>query len=174
MFQNTFSLLKNNVAVVRNFSLLSGLRLVQIVAGLASTSFLVRAVSQEQFGFYQFVLTAASSLAIFSLPEMNNAVMQSLTLGFGGTYRAAVKTVLLCSLAASLVMVAMAAWYFNQRLGVLGFALFVAAVFFPFSNALILWKGRCVAQGRFADLVRLDGLNSILTSLGIIAVVTIF
>jgi O-antigen/teichoic acid export membrane protein len=43
----------------------------------------------------------------------------------------------------------------------------------PFNYGLILWKGRCVAEGRFAELVRLEGLSSIFTSLGIIAAVSI-
>ena len=172
MIQNTFVLLKNNIAIVRDFTLLSGLRVVQLAAGFASTFFVVRAISQEQFGYYQFVLSAAASLSVFALPEMNNAIMQSWTRGFQGTYRKAAKIVLFCCLAASIILIGMSVWFFNKQLSVLGFALLIAAIFFPFSSGLILWKGRCMALGRFGDLVRLDGLNSVVTSLGIIASVT--
>lgn len=169
MIKDHLTLIKNNKIILWAASLIFGLRMLQMGLGFAATYFLVRAISVEQYGQYNFVIGAVGLLSIFSLTEMNNAVMQSIARGFYGTYRIALLKSLLFSLIGVFTLWGLAAYYFfaNQN-SELAAALALSGVIFPFLKAMTQWKSLRMAEHRFKELTRIEGFNSALTSIAII------
>ena len=80
------SLLSGSYSLIaKNAGLLIGLQAVQRLLGLVTTYFVVRVLSQDGFGSYQYVLSVIGVVSIFGMPGINNAVMQSVARGYRGT-----------------------------------------------------------------------------------------
>jgi O-antigen/teichoic acid export membrane protein len=66
------------------------LRMIEKVSGLVLVIFLFRLLDKSQVMEYTYIQTIAAVCAIFSIPELENAVSQSVARGYPGTYRRAV------------------------------------------------------------------------------------
>ena len=161
-----------NTRVIKGIGYLSFIRVVQIGLGLVTTYFLARALSVEQYGEYQFVLNIISILTVFTFTELNNTLMQSTARGFKGSYRKIFPYPLIGSLAGSFALVLFALWYGVQKDHTDLMACFlIAAVFFPFMQGLILWRGLKIGEQKFGHFSFLEFINLCMTQLMIIAVI---
>ena len=143
--------------IVKNTGLLVVLQLVQRLLGLATTYFVVRVLSQEGFGSYQFVLSIVGIVAIFGMPGINNAVMQSVARGYRGTYRASIRPSLLGSLIGVAVLAVIACWYLFANGGGTAEAIIIALLLFPVAYGLTQWKGLRTGLEDFSGVVKLNG-----------------
>jgi len=157
--------------IVKNTGLLFVLQVVQRLLGLMTTYFVVRALSQEGFGSYQFVLTVVGVVSIFGLPGINNAVMQSVARGYRGTYRVSIRPALLCSLIGSFLLVCVGCWYYFMSDNELGSSFFLATMVFPLTYGLMQWQGLRTGLEDFSGVVKLTGAAAIATSLLLIGTV---
>jgi O-antigen/teichoic acid export membrane protein len=157
--------------VAKNAGLLFCLQAVQRLFGLVTTYFVVRALSQEGFGSYQFVLTVVGVVSIFGLPGINNAVMQSVARGYRGTFRASIRPALLCSLIGSFLLVCVGCWYYFMRDNDLGSSFFLATMVFPLTYGLMQWQGLRTGLEDFSGVVKPAGAAAIATSLLLIGTV---
>lgn len=155
--------------VVRDFAQVSLLRVCQVGFGLVTTYFLARTLSKEDFGAYHFILNLVGLLTLFSLKEVNNAVMQSVARGFSGTFRASLRYVLLGSAIAAVVLAGLALWYLRQQQHQLGIGMAIAAALFILTHGLTQWKGLKMGRGDFAGFTRYEGIGAIVTHLAIVA-----
>jgi len=153
----------------KNAGTLFGLSGLQRILGLATTYFLVRALSQESYGEYNFILSAMVVLSLFSLPGLNNSIMQSVARGNPGTYREALPLSFFSSFLGSLVLGGFGVWYVSHNNNELASSFFLAAALFPFANGLDKWASIKLGKEEFASIARLRGSASLLTSLLIIA-----
>jgi O-antigen/teichoic acid export membrane protein len=157
--------------IARNAGLLIGLQVLQRLLGLVTTYFVVRVLSQDGFGNYQFVLSVVGVVSIFGLPGINNAVMQSVARGHPGTYRISVRPAVLSGLVGSVVLLGVGCWYYFLRGDELSVSFLVAALIFPLAYGLTQWKGLKTGLEDFVGVVRLDGVAAMATSLLIIGTV---
>ena len=72
-----------------NIILVFGYRIFQKFISFAVIYFLVRALTPEQYGEYNFILTLIGFSTITALPGLQESVTQSTARGFMGTYRKA-------------------------------------------------------------------------------------
>jgi O-antigen/teichoic acid export membrane protein len=151
--------------IAKNAGLLIGLQGVQRLLGLVTTYFVVRVLSQDGFGNYQYVLSVIGVVSIFGMPGINNAVMQSVARGYRGTYRVSIRPAVLGSLVGSLVLLCVGCWYYFVRGSELGASFFLATLVFPFAYGLTQWKGLRSGLEDFAGVVKLNGAAAIVTSL---------
>ncbi len=156
--------------IAKNMAFLVGLQGVQRVLGLVTTYFMVRAITQSAYGEYNFALAFLDVVSILALPGIDNAVMQSAARGYRGSYRAAVRPALLCSLAGSALLVGVGVWYGSDNRA-LAACFLASAPLFPLAYGLTQWKG--VRQGTedFAGIAKLEGITSVATSVVVIAIV---
>jgi O-antigen/teichoic acid export membrane protein len=152
----------------KNAGILFGLTGLQRFFGLATTYFLVRALSQESYGEYNFILSAIAVLSLFTLPGMNNAIMQSVARGNPGTYRKALPLTFFSSFLGSLVLIGFGVWYVSHNDSEMATSFFLASALFPFANGLDKWASVKVGREEFASIARLRGAVSLLTSLLVI------
>ncbi len=172
MLKEHISILRNNTLILKGFFLVFGLRMVQMGLGFAATFFLARCLSVDQYGQYNFVIGAIGVLSVFSLTEMNNAVMQSVARGYYGTYKSAILKTFQFSTIASVILWGMSAYYCLIKGDLyLALGLLIAGACFPFYRGLIQWKSLRVAEHKFKELARIEGMNSITTNVAIVVAV---
>jgi O-antigen/teichoic acid export membrane protein len=109
--------------------------------------------------------------AVFGLPGINNAVMQSVARGHPGTYRASVRPAFFTSFAGSVILVGFAGYYHTAENTDLSVGFLAAAAMYPFAYGLTQWKGLRTGKEDFLGIVKLTGLASAVTSLMLIIAV---
>jgi O-antigen/teichoic acid export membrane protein len=147
------------------------LNIVQKSFGLITTYVLVRYLSTTAYGEYNFILTIMGLVVVTTLPSLDDAVMQSVSRGFVGTYKDSLKIKFLSSLVGTLILAGFGAWFFVQNSLDLAYGFFIVSVFFPFSYGFTQWKRLRIGQGNFGSVTKTDGLSSIITSLLIVGLV---
>jgi len=162
--------LQKHKNLLQNIIFVFALNALQRIFGLATVYVLVRTLTQNQFGDYQFILSIVGVLTIFSLPGLNNAVMQSTARGMWGTFRLVLKPSFLSSLIGSLILCGVGAWYLLVKDSNLFLAFYVAAILFPFTHSLKYWKALKVGKEKFLSLLLIEGSFALLTALLVIGV----
>jgi O-antigen/teichoic acid export membrane protein len=171
-----FTLIQNKLKAVprrhlrigKNAALLFGLNGFRKVLGLATTYFLVRALSLESFGEYNFILSVIGFSALSALPGMKNAIVQSVARGKPGAYRAALHISFFSSFLGSLVLVGFGIWYVNHDNNGLAAGFFLASAVFPFAHGLAQWGNLKEGKEDFESIVKIKSLAFFLTSVLII------
>ncbi len=129
---------------------------------------LVRTMSKEQFGDYQFVLTCIMVCSIFALPGLQNVVIQSVARGFPGTYLAASRLSWRFSFLGLLVLAALGLSFFSLGNGTLGFAFLAAGALFPQSNGIINWQAFLSGSENFRRTAAIQGLSLVSANCAVI------
>ncbi len=158
-------------SVAKNAGYLFALRGLQGVLRLAMLYFVVRALSNAQFGQYQFILSCMALLAVLALPGLNNAIMQSVARGFPGVYRRAVPRAVLGGLIGSAVLLGFALYHRAAGTAELAGGFFLAAVLFPPAYGLEQWKALRSGTEDFAGILRLEGAGFVILAAIMIAAV---
>ncbi|MAF68378.1 MAG: hypothetical protein CMH25_03425 [Micavibrio sp.] len=164
------TLLKNPLQTFKNFSFAYAPQILQMGLGLLSTYYLVRWLSQENYGHYQFLLSFIGLLTLTNLKGLNNATMQSVARGHIGTYIHAVKLSFFSSLLGSLALLIGAVYFHYQEEGSgLAQAALFCALLFPFAHGLTQWKSVATGREHFGKLFASEGTVVVLTASGIVA-----
>jgi O-antigen/teichoic acid export membrane protein len=148
--------------VLRSFSYIMALRFVEKIFGFITAVIVFRTLSVEDVATYNFFISTAASIAIFSLPEMQNACTQSVARGFYGTYRVASTISVVTSLLASIGLICVASYYqywADDAAKVAGFL--ILALFFPASSGLSHWRGYFQGRGYFKNFAIIEMCISI-------------
>ena len=158
--------------LAKNAAWVFALRIVQKLSSLIMMYFLVRGLSQDQFAFFNLVLTTVSLMSIFTLPELSTAVTQSVARGFTGTYRRIMPISFCSSLLGTLGLLAAAIWYYLKDTEPQAISFAIAALLFPFAMGLEQWKGFKKGLEDFKTIVWLSGqmhfVRTVLITLSII------
>lgn len=162
----------HQLSLVRDTIWLIVLNIVQKTFGLLTTYVLVRALSTTAYGEYNFILTIISLAVVTSLPALGNAVLQSVSRGYLGTYRASLKVKFLSSLIGSLFLLGFTGWFFLQNNLELSYGFLIAACIFPFAYGFTQWKRLKIGLGNFSIVTKVDGISVIITSILIITAVS--
>jgi O-antigen/teichoic acid export membrane protein len=161
--------------VTINSGFLFALQIIQRISGLATTYFLVRYLSQDDFGAYHFILTTVAILTSLVFPGLNSAVLQSVARGFTGTARKALSLMLKGSIAASLVLAGAAFYYYFIESSIqMASGFMIAAVIFPLSNAMTVWKSILAGREEFGKSLKVEGFGAMAGSAMIIASTLLF
>lgn len=162
--------LKKYKRLIQNAGSVLSLNLIQRALSLLTVYILVRALDQKQFGEYQFILSLVGVLSLFSLPGMSNAVMQSTARGMVGVFRKSVKLSFVSSFIGSLVLLIIGLWYQFNANNTVSIALYIAAIFFPFSQSLNTWKAVKTGKQEFSFLLLSESLMSLISAALVITV----
>lgn len=143
---------------ITGIALLTSQRVFQKSFGLVSTYFLVRALTQDEFGMYSFVIGVASTMTIFGFGGLKNAIMQSVARGHRGTYRKAVPLAFSGCMIGSFLILGLAYWFFKGHDFALASALIIAALCLPFYEGLSQWRNIKIGEERFAAFFKQETL----------------
>ncbi len=139
-------------------ALLGSQRVFQKSFGLISTYFLVRALTQDEFGMYSFVIGVVSTMTIFGFGGLKNAIMQSVARGHRGTYRKAVPLSFSGCFLGSFLILGLAYWTKNNVQPELSLALMIAACLLPFYEGFSQWRNIRIGEEKFSAFFKQETL----------------
>ena len=146
----------------QGMSALSGLLLAAVFARLAA---------QEIFGQYQFILSTLAIVSVFSVPGLNTSVIRSAANGYDGDYRKAVKISFLWSLLGIPALLIIGGYYFVYQDTVVGLALMISSIFFPFFYAPNTWDSFLQGKSRFDISAKFSSIQALINTVGTIGVI---
>ena len=142
--------------------------------GFLTIFVLVRVLDQEQFGLYQFILTCVSVCTVFCLPGLKNSVLQSVSRGHTGVFRAALTMSFFSSLLSCYIFLVLALWFSQDSSLALFWGFLVASMLFPFAYGLRLWRQVKAAQENFSYLLKAESISAFMSSFLIISFTLLF
>ena len=152
-----------------------GLRqFTEITMSLGLSMVFVRLTTKEVFGQYQFILSILSILSIVSIPGLNTSVIQSTARSYEGNYKKAVKTKFLWSLLGIPMLLIMGGYYYIYQNRILGIALMITSVFFPFLYAPGIWDSFFQGKERFDLSTQYASIQSAINAIVMIATLFLF
>ena len=135
---------------VANFWINIG-RVMSIATGMILTIAFANLLTPEQFGTYKYVLAIAGTIVAFSLNNISGALMRALAQGKKHVIPSVVNSAMLWSLPASILTLAVSAYYFYQGNEQLGFALVFVSAANTLGNGYGLSKSILIATGEFKN-----------------------
>lgn len=137
------------------------LRVLRQVMSVLVVAIVVRFVTKETFGQYQFAITLMGIAAVTALPGMQRAIIQSVARGFEGTFRIGTRLTFLYSLLGGAFLLLCAGWFAWQEEPSQAWALVAAGLVFPFSQGLAQWQSLQIGRREYRA-------NTVRTSIGVI------
>ncbi|HDQ16603.1 MAG TPA: hypothetical protein ENN31_00595 [Candidatus Vogelbacteria bacterium] len=102
--------------------------------------------TQEQYGVYTYLISMMTLLTIFSLPEVNTALVKAIALNRDGSLKIAVREKFKWALIGSFLALVVAVWYFINFNNYLGLAFILISILMPavvvFPVYLVFWHGK--------------------------------
>lgn len=138
------------------------LRLVKQALAVLVVAVLVRVISKEEFGRYQFVITIVAMCGAFVLPGMQRVIVQSVARGHEGTFLVATRAAFRFSFLGALVLAGLSGYFYWRGELYQSAALGIAALLFPYSQGLNQWQQLELGRRQYRS-------NSIRVSLGAVA-----
>lgn len=170
----TLTLLKNHSVAVEGIIAQSFYKVFQLTLGIVTTYYIAHSFSKDNYGHYNYILTVVGLLSFFSLPFVNNAVSQSVARGFLGTYKASISTTFFSSCGGGLILLFLSAYYHIKKDILLENAFLIAALIFPFLYGLTTWKSLYLGGQKYKKIIKLAGVNNIISSGFLIAIAVFF
>lgn len=137
------------------------LRVLRQIMSVLVVAIVVRFVTKETFGQYQFAITLMGIAAVTALPGMQRAIIQSVARGFEGTFRIGTRLTFLYSLLGGAFLLLCAGWFAWQEEPSQAWALVAAGLVFPFSQGLAQWQSLQIGRREYRA-------NTVRTSIGVI------
>ena len=148
-------------------------QLMTIIFGIILSIFLARTTSTEVFGDYYFLLSIITMLSIISMPGLNISLVKSVSRGKDGIYTESVKLSFLWSLIGIPVLLLIGLYYYFFGNNLVGIALLLAAIFFPFFYAPNNWQYLLIGKERFDLYSKRNMTQTLIISMFIIISVII-
>jgi O-antigen/teichoic acid export membrane protein len=149
-------------------------QIVTLTTGAALMVILARYLSQETFGHYQFLIAWISTFALFSIPDLNASILNSVANGKDGTYKKALRVRFRWSLLGIPALAALAFYYFYFKADpLIGSGLLMISLAFPFLHTPTSWTVFLQAKERFELSAKYTSLQSLLNFFAITASVII-
>lgn len=149
-------------------------KLIEVVFGLATLAVLARTLTQEQYAIYSLLLSYMAVARLAALPGLGQAVTQSFARGARGIYRPAVWLSLLGSMVGAVLLAIVGWWSWSRGDSSLGEMLLIAALFFPFTMGLLLWREAALGAEDYWWFLVFDGGANAVKGVAIIAVALLF
>ncbi|MEA1929461.1 MAG: oligosaccharide flippase family protein [Patescibacteria group bacterium] len=141
--------------------------------GLLSSVLLARFVSKDAYGTYQFILAAASAIAVFAPNTMSSAVIRSVAQGNEGDLVRATSFQLRWGLIASVIALAVSGWYLWQYNLGLSAAFLLVALLMPSTLALNTWGAYLQGKKEYRGYFFYNLLGTAIAYGGVIAAIFI-
>lgn len=134
---------------------------ITAVGGTLLTIVLTRALGQTSYGQYRFVLSIIPFAVLLSMPGMDLAVIQSISRGKTGSFRRGLLTRWKWSFLGVIFLLLSAGYLYFIRESNTWIYLVIAAVFFPFSEGLSIFRSYYTGKKLFEKLGKAEVLLTV-------------
>ncbi|OGZ32602.1 MAG: hypothetical protein A3I88_02515 [Candidatus Portnoybacteria bacterium RIFCSPLOWO2_12_FULL_39_9] len=119
-------------------------------------------INPEIYGNYQYILSLTAIISVFSLPELETAVVQAVARNLEGSFMRGFKTQLKWGILASLASLTAAGYYYWLKDNVLlALCFLVVAAFLPLFNASLIYASFLSGKKLFNFQVKYDSLTQV-------------
>lgn len=132
---------------------------LQTLTGLILSVAFANLLPKEAFGTYQFVLSLAAIVGVFTLTGVGTALVRSVAKGATGTLRYGVRTQLAWSLGMIAVSGALSLYYYLNGNLLLSAALLIIGACQPFITGFGLYKWHLQGAQRFGESVAIEAVQ---------------
>ena len=146
---------------------------IQVLGGIIITVALANLIPRETYGTYQFVISTASILGVFTLTGMGTAINRAVSQGKPGAFRSGVRTKLKWSLGIIVASGAVASYYFYQGNDTLGYAFLIAGAATPLIDSFRMYNYFLNGQRRFKEAAVLGSIRKLLPIVAILTSLTL-
>jgi O-antigen/teichoic acid export membrane protein len=147
---------------------------VDAILGLLVLIIFAKFASKEVFGTYQYIISVAGLLSIFSLPGIDTALVRTVSKGNEKMLTVCFKEKLKWSLVGSIISLFLAIWYFFNQNIQLSSAFFIVAFFLPLANSLSIFPSFWQGKKRFDIQSKYSIIYNFLASVFLIISILIF
>jgi O-antigen/teichoic acid export membrane protein len=146
-------------------------QIVTLSAGLLLSITFARFTSQEVLGQYQLILSTIAIVSLFSIPGLNNSLLQAAAKSFDGDYKKVVKKSFIWSLLGVPALLIWGAYYYFSKDQTLGLSLMASSIFFPFFYAPNTWDSFLQGKKRFDVSAKYSITQSVVNLLATVSVI---
>ncbi len=146
---------------------------VQVLGGIIITVALANLIPRETYGTYQFVISTAAVLGVFTLTGMGSAINRAVAQGKPGTFRSGIRTKLKWSIGIVLASGAVAGYYFYQGNDLLGYAFLIAGATTPLIDSFRMYDYFLNGQRRFKEAAILGSIRKLFPIVAILIALTL-
>lgn len=122
---------------------------MHIFLGLILAIGFANLLPKEAFGIYQFVLSIAGIVGVFTLTGMNTAIVQAVARGFEGALKIGTLTKLKWSIGITMAAFVVALYYFINDNNTLAISLLIVGTFAPFLESFKLYNSFLIGKKEF-------------------------
>ena len=141
---------------------------IQVLGGIIITVALANLIPRETYGTYQFVISVAAVLGVFTLTGMSTAIGRAVAQGREGTFRYGVRTKLLWSTGIVLASGAVATYYFLQGNDTLSISFLIVGATAPLMESFNLYHYYLNGKKYFKELAVLGIIRKLLTLIALL------
>lgn len=129
--------------------------IIQVASGLIIAAAFANFLPKETFGTYQFILSTAGILSVFTLSGMGTAITRAVAQGNDGVLRSGFRTKLTWNVGITLASAAVALYYFINGNNELAVGFLIVGSFAPFIEGFNLYQQFLVGKEHFKESVLL-------------------
>lgn len=159
---------------IKNLGIVFSFRAIQKVASLITVILIARALTQEQYGYYNYIYTYIGLLSFFTLPGFKEGIKQSASRGFYGTFLIVNGMALKSSLIASCILLSLAGWYWAEGNETLFHGFLLSGLLFPLFEGIGQWRPFFAGCEKFSALFVTNIISSISRLIFIFVVLTYY
>lgn len=152
-----------------NISTIITSRIVQKIFNFISFIFIVKNISPEIVGNFQFVISLIMTASIFSLNGMNISLMTTLSNKKYGFFLKATKLSFYFSFIGSFLLLIIGFYNYSIGNNAIAISLIIASLLNPFFKGLLSWKINKISFGNHLELSKIELLNSIILNTLLVA-----
>lgn len=130
-------------------------RLLVMLSGLILSIAFANLLPKETYGTYQYVMSVASIISLFTLTKMSTAIARAVAQGSEGALRYGFHVQMMWSIGIVLAGAAAAIYYFVQENVVLGFSFLIVGSMYPFLAGFSLTQAYLFGKRDFRGSVML-------------------
>lgn len=144
---------------------------INIIKGLAISILMANLLDRETYGYYKYILSIFSLVAIFSLGGLSTAVSQAVARDYDGVLKKAIKTILRWSWIGSLFLLAIAFYYYQKDNPVFTWSFIILSLIFPWYSISNYYGSILSGKKQFDIQTKYYSIYSLLSSIFILLAV---
>ena len=142
---------------------------LQVLGGVVTMVALANLIDANTFGTYQFIISTATILGVFTLTGMGLAINRAVAQGRDGAFRAGLRTKLKWSIGITLASGATAGYYFYNDNDTLGTAFLLVGALAPFIESFRLYEPFLEGKRRFKEAAIIGSIRKVLPMIAMVS-----
>lgn len=135
--------------VMRNGFFVGATSITNSLAGLFLVYIFATFVPKETYGTYKYILSVIGMLGVFTLNDMENALIRAISKGYEKTFHTGIKSLFKYNTFVTVLAAIAASYYWTQNNHLLAYGIFIGGLLFPFYTTAKLYTAILTGKKKF-------------------------